>query len=368
MEIKKGLEDVYVKETEITYIDGQLGRLYYRGYSIFDLAEFSSFEETSYLLLYGTLPTKNELEDYSNKLRKYRTIPDNLKTFLKSLPTNLNPMDVLRTSMSYLGMLERGNDPDAQIRVIASIPTIIAYYHRITDGLETVEPSEELGHAENFLYMLKGKRPTKEEANALDKALILHMDHEMNASTFAAIVVASTLSDLYSALVAGIAALKGPLHGGANYEALKMFMEVGDPNKAEEYVIERLKSGKRIMGFGHRVYRTYDPRARILKNIAREITKNTQYETLYEIAERVEQAAIKLLSGKGIFPNVDFYSGIVFYALGFRPEFFPTLFASARVVGWIAQVNEYLKENRIIRPKALYKGEVGKPYKTIDER
>ncbi len=368
VEIRKGLDDVYVKETEITYIDGSLGRLYYRGYSIFDLADLSTFEETAYLLLYGNLPTKQQLQEFSDKLKEYRFLPPKLEEFLESLPVGLNPMDVLRTAVSYLGMLTNTNSAEESLRLIAAIPTIIAYYHRMTEGLEPVKPSKDLSHAENFLYMLKGRKPTKVEASALDKALILHLDHEMNASTFAAIVVASTLSDVYSAVVAGISALKGPLHGGANYEALKMFMEIEDPNKAEEYVMNRLRSGKRLMGFGHRIYRTYDPRARILKNIARELTQGTEYQKLFEIAERVEQIGIKLLGDKGIYPNVDFYSGIVFYSLGFKPEFFPTLFASARVVGWIAQVNEYVKENRIIRPKALYKGEINRPYKPIDER
>ena len=369
MEVKKGLEDVYVKETEITYIDGELGRLYYRGYSIYDLATFSTFEETAYLILYGRLPSKSELMQFSESLKELRFLPDQLVKFIKSIPPGKNPMDFLRTSVSYLGFIDEEKDENKKaLRLIAAIPTIIAYYHRLTEGLEPVEPSSELSHAENFLYMVKGKRPSQLEVEALDKALILHMDHEMNASTFAALVVASTLADIYSAIVAGISALKGPLHGGANYEALKMFMEIGDPSKAEEYVINRLKSGKRLMGFGHRIYKTYDPRARILKEIARKLTEGTENSKLFEIAERVEYVGVKMLGEKGIYPNVDFYSGIVFYALGFKPEFFPTLFASARIVGWIAHINEYVKENRIIRPKALYKGEIGKKYISIDER
>lgn len=369
VELKKGLEDVYVKETEITYIDGELGRLYYRGYSIYDLATFSNFEETAFLLLYGRLPSKSELAQFRDSLKELRFLPEKLTNFIKSIPPGKNPMDVLRTSVSYLGVIDEERDENKKgLRLIASIPTIIAYYHRLSQGLDIVEPSTELSHAENFLYMIRGTRPSVAEAEALDKALILHMDHEMNASTFASLVVASTLADIYSAIVAGISALKGPLHGGANYEALKMFMEIGDPSKAEEYVLNRLRSGKRLMGFGHRVYKTYDPRARILKEIAKKLTEGTENRRLYEIAEKVEEIGIKILGEKGIYPNVDFYSGIVFYTLGFRPEYFPTLFASARIVGWIAHINEYLKENRIIRPKALYKGEIGKKYISIDER
>ncbi|PVU70854.1 citrate synthase [Sulfolobus sp. SCGC AB-777_L09] len=372
MEIKKGLEDVYVKETEITYIDGELGRLYYRGYSIYDLTEFSNFEETSYLILYGKLPNLSEYEEYVNKLKEERGLCDYLKEFLKNVNKRANPMDVLRTAVSVIGMDSDDTETlDKKIiKLIAKFPNIIAYYSRVRKGLEPVEPDPSLSHAGNFLYMVNGVKPSEDEVKAMDVAMILHIDHEMNASTFASLVVASTLSDLYSSIIAGISALKGPLHGGANYEALKMFKEIGDPDNVEKYIFNKLSNKQRIMGFGHRIYKTYDPRARILKNYARLLAekKGGEIKRLYEIASKVEEIGVKYLGPKGIYPNVDFYSSIVFYALGFEPEFFPTVFASARVVGWIAHIMEYIKDNKIIRPKAYYRGEIGKRYIPIESR
>jgi citrate synthase len=374
MEIKKGLEDVYVKETEITYIDGELGRLYYRGYSIYDLAEFSNFEETSYLILYGKLPNVYEYENFVKSLRESRGISDRVKEFLKGVKKNAYPMDVLRTAVSIMGLEENTHtysvSEQSIINLISKFPTIISYYIRLRRDLEPVEPDTSLSHAANFLYMVNGTKPSEEECRAMDVAMILHIDHEMNASTFASLVVASTLSDIYSAIIAGISALKGPLHGGANYEALKMFREIGDVENVEKYILNRLANKQRIMGFGHRVYKTYDPRARILKAYAKLLAekKGGEIRRLYEIAEKVEEVGIKYLGSKGIYPNVDFYSSIVFYALGFEPEFFPTVFASARVTGWIAHILEYVKDNKIIRPKAYYKGEIGRKYIPLDSR
>ncbi|MEJ2779069.1 citrate synthase/methylcitrate synthase [Stygiolobus sp. RP850M] len=374
MEIKKGLEDVYVKETEITYIDGELGRLYYRGYSIYDLAEFSNFEETSYLILYGKLPNVYEYENFVKSLRESRGISDRVKEFLKGVKKNAYPMDVLRTAVSIMGLEENSHtysvSEQSIINLISKFPTIISYYIRLRRDLEPVEPDTSLSHAANFLYMVNGTKPSEEECRAMDVAMILHIDHEMNASTFASLVVASTLSDIYSAIIAGISALKGPLHGGANYEALKMFREIGDVENVEKYILNRLANKQRIMGFGHRVYKTYDPRARILKDYAKLLAekKGGEIRRLYEIAEKVEEIGIKHLGSKGIYPNVDFYSSIVFYALGFEPEFFPTVFASARVTGWIAHILEYVKDNKIIRPKAYYKGEIGRKYIPLDSR
>ncbi|MBB5252822.1 citrate synthase/methylcitrate synthase [Sulfurisphaera ohwakuensis] len=373
MEIKKGLEDVYVKETEITYIDGELGRLYYRGYSIYDLAEFSNFEEVSYLILYGKLPNREELNWFQEKLREERYLPDFIIKFLREVRKDAQPMDILRTAVSLLGIEDSKNDERTDIRgikLISKFPTIVANYARLRKGLDIIEPDPKLSHSENFLYMLYGDRPNEIKSKAMDVTLILHIDHEMNASTFASLVVASTLSDLYSSIVAGISALKGPLHGGANYEALKMFKEIGSPEKVNDYILNRLSNKQRIMGFGHRVYKTYDPRARILKQYAKLLAEKEGGEiyTLYQIAEKVEEIGIKYLGPKGIYPNVDFFSSIVFYSLGFEPDFFPAVFASARVVGWVAHIMEYIKDNKIIRPKAYYKGEIGKKYIPIDSR
>lgn len=373
MELKKGLEDVAIKETEITYIDGILGRLYYRGYSIFDLAEFSNFEETAYLIWFGKLPNSKELQEFKIMLAEERNIPESLAQFIKNVRKDANPMDVLRTAISILGIEEESRNAKEDlwrkaIKITAKIPTILAYYIRARKDLNFIEPDPSLSHAENFLYMIREEKPSPLEARSMDVSLLLHMDHEMNASTFACLVVASTLSDIYSAVVAGISALKGPLHGGANAEALKQFLEIRDKEKVEEYLMKKLETGQRIMGFGHRIYKTFDPRAKILKEYAKLLTKEKGIYNLYEIAERVEEVGIRILGKKGIYPNVDFYSGLVFYSLGFEPEFFPTIFASARVVGWTAHVMEYLKDNKLIRPKAIYKGEIGKKYVSLPER
>ncbi|AWR96404.1 citrate synthase [Acidianus sulfidivorans JP7] len=374
MEIKKGLEDIAIKETEITYIDGNLGRLYYRGYSIFDLAEFSNFEETAYLIWFGKLPNSSEIRELKEKLAEERNLPEFVIQFIKNVRKDANAMDVLRTAISMLGIEDNTNNnkkeelAEKAIKITSKIPTIISYFVRTRKNLDIVEPDPSLGHAENFLYMLKGEKPSNLETKVMDVSLLLHMDHEMNASTFACLVVASTLSDIYSSIVAGISALKGPLHGGANAEALKQFMEIKDKENVEEYIMKKLESGQRIMGFGHRIYKSYDPRAKILKEYAKIITKEKGLYNLYEVAEKVDEIGSRILGKKGIYPNVDFYAGLVFYSLGFEPDLFPTVFASARVVGWTAHIMEYLKDNKLIRPKAIYKGEIGRKYISINER
>ncbi|MFP3164653.1 MAG: citrate synthase/methylcitrate synthase [Acidianus sp.] len=370
MELRKGLEDIAIKETEITYIDGVLGRLYYRGYSIYDLAEFSNFEETAYLIWFGKLPNKKELQEIKEALAEEREIPEYITEFIKNVRKDANPMDVLRTAVSMLGIEDRSNEElwKKAVKLTAKIPTIISYFDRVRKGLDIVHPDPSLSHAENFLYMMRGEKPNPIDSRTMDVAMILHMDHEMNASTFACLVVASTLSDLYSAITAGISALKGPLHGGANAEALKQFMEIGSKDKVEEYILKKLESGQRIMGFGHRIYKAYDPRAKILKEYARNLAKEKGKMELFEIAEKVDEIGCKILGKKNIYPNVDFYAGLVFYFLGFDPDLFPTVFASSRIVGWTAHVMEYLKDNKLIRPKAIYKGEIGRKYINIEDR
>jgi len=370
VELRKGLEDIAVKETAITFIDGELGRLYYRGYSIFDLAEFSNFEETAYLIWYGKLPNERELAELKIKLSSNRELPDSIINYIKEVKKDANPMDVLRTTISMLGVEDTDNSDimEKSIKITSKIPTIISYFYRTRKNLEIIHPDETLSHSENFYYMLNGKKPSEVESKSMDVSLILHMDHEMNASTFACLVVASTLSDIYSSVIAGIAALKGPLHGGANAEALKQFMEIGDKKNVEDYIKKRLQSGQRLMGFGHRIYKTYDPRAKIMKEYVKEITKEKGIYNLYEIANAVDEIGIKELGNRGIFPNVDFYSGLMFYSLGFDPDMFPAVFASSRVVGWTAHVVEYLKNNRLIRPKAIYIGEIGRKYVPLEDR
>ncbi len=368
--LRKGLEDIAVKETSITYIDGKMGRLFYRGYSVFDLADLSSFEEVSFLLWKGKLPNTKELETFKKIMAEERDVPDQVLEYLTKIDPSSNPMDVLRTTVSMIGTNDKTNDElvDKAMRLTARIPVLITAFHRIRNGQQLVPPDPSLSHAGNFLYMLNGQKPKEIEEKTMDVAMILHADHEMNASTFACLVIASTLSDIYSSVIGGMSALKGPLHGAANSEALKMFLEIGSPERVEEYVYKRLSRKERLMGFGHRIYKTYDPRAVILRSYADKITKLKGNYHLYEIARKVEDIAVRSLGERGIYPNVDFYSGLVFHSLGFSPDFFPTVFASARVVGWTAQVMEYLKDNRLIRPKAIYVGDIERPYVPIEDR
>lgn len=374
--IHKGLDNIYVKETEISFIDGQKGKLYYRGYPIEVLAEKSHFEEVAYLLWYGWLPKKRELDAFKERLKKYRNIPDEVVNFMKALPKNVLPMDVLKAGVSILGAYDPGalaHDLDTKLstaeKIMAKIPTIIAYWYRIKHGKEPIPPNPDLDHAANFLYMIYGKEPDELAAKVMDVALILHAEHGMNASTFANLVAASTLTDLYSATVAGIAALKGPLHGGANERALRMIMEVGSPDKAEEYIKQKLAKKERIMGFGHRVYKTFDPRAKILKKLAKELAEKAGKKQLFETAEAIERVTVSLLGEtKRVYTNVDFYSGIVYHTLGIPIECFPAIFAMARVVGWTAHTIEYWAKNRLIRPRAHYKGKLDKEYIPIELR
>ncbi|AGB04908.1 2-methylcitrate synthase/citrate synthase II [Aciduliprofundum sp. MAR08-339] len=375
IEYSKGLEGVIAALSSISAIDGNEGKLIYRGIPIEMLAKYSSYEETAYLLLYGDLPTREELDEFSSQMRELRILPKKVEDCVKELPPNPHPMDILKVAVAHAGLY----DPDQYrccregvmrkvIRIIAQIPTIIAYYHRARTGQEIVPPDQNLGHAANFLYMLHGKKPDEEEARIFDIALILHAEHGLNASTFAAMVTASTLSDINSAIVSAIGALKGPLHGGANERVLKMLDEIGSPDKAEEYVLNALKEKRRIMGFGHRVYKTYDPRARILKEYAEYLSDKYNDRKYISIGEKIEEIMIRELGNKGIFPNVDFYSGIVYQFLGIPRDLFTPVFAMARSVGWAAHVCEYTQNNRIFRPRAYYTGPDYVEYVPIENR
>jgi len=375
IEYSKGLEGVIAALSSISAIDGKEGKLIYRGIPIEMLAKYSTYEETVYLLLYGELPTKGDLEKFDREMRELRYLPKKVEDCIKELPPNPHPMDILKVAVAHTALY----DPDRLrccregvmrkvIRIIAQIPTIIAYYHRARTGQEIIPPDPELGHAANFLYMLHGKKPDKEEARIFDVALILHAEHGLNASTFAAMVTASTLSDINSAIVSAIGALKGPLHGGANERVLKMLDEIGSADKAEEYVLNALKEKRRIMGFGHRVYKTYDPRARILKKYAEYLSEKYEDRKYIKIGEKIEEIMIRELGKKGIFPNVDFYSGIVYHFLGIPRDLFTPVFAMARSVGWAAHVCEYTQNNRIFRPRAYYIGPDYVEYIPIEHR
>ncbi len=393
-EIKKGLEGVYFTVSNVSAINGQEGKLVYRGIPIEALAEHSSFEETSFLLIEGRLPRREELDTFVQTLRRNMDVPGQVIDALRKLPRSTHPMDALRFGVSALvgfdaevmdpreGLVLMGKDEEARkaywekgkrmgIRLIAKFPTLVAAWHRIRQGFPVVDPLPDLSHAGNFLYMMFGEKPTPTAERVMDVALILHAAHGMNASTFTAIVIASTAVDMYSAIAGAIGALKGPLHGGANQLVLAQLREIqerGGVSQVEAWLNELLGKKGRVMGFGHRVYKAYDPRARILKKWAGELAKEKERE-LYEIAVKLEEINIRKLGEKGIFPNVDFYSGLVYGALGIPTDFFTPIFAVARVSGWVADVLEYWKENRLIRPRAWYSDQVwDRPYVPINER
>jgi citrate synthase len=373
--IHKGLDNVYVKESKICFIDGEASKLFYRGYGIEDLAAHSSFEETVYLLIYGWLPTRSQLEEFTQRIESYRPLDQPILQLIRSLPLKSGPMDVLRTVVSALGLYDANpltDDAAARIdkglRILAKTPTIVSSFDRIRNGKQPVQPKPGLHHAADFLYMLSEEEPEAYDAHVMDVALILHAEHEMNASTFACTVTASTLADMYSIITSGIGTLRGPLHGGANEEALRTVMEVGDASRAEEYVADALAHKRRIMGFGHRVYKTWDPRYLILKQLGGELAAKKGETKLFDTAVAIERSAMKHLEGSSIFPNVDSYSGVVFHTLGIPTDLFTPIFVMSRISGWIAHTIEYLQANRLIRPKALYVGKTGLSYAPLDSR
>ena len=373
--IHKGLDNVYVMESKICFIDGEASKLFYRGYSIEDLAQYSTFEETAYLLIYGALPNKRQLENFKQRISSQRSLEPGLLQLIRSFPIASDPMDVLRTAVSAMAVYDPQPTTDKieeridkAVRILGKTPTIIAAFDRLRNGREPIPPQPDFDHAANFLQMLTGKTPDPYDTRVMDVALILHAEHEMNASTFSCTVTASTLADMYSIITSGIGTLRGPLHGGANEAALKTVMEVGDPSKAEDYVTDALAEKKRIMGFGHRVYKTWDPRYVILKKLGAQLASSKGETVLFETAVAIEQSALRHLAGSPIFPNVDSYSGVVFHILGIPTDLFTPIFAMSRIAGWTAHAIEYLEANRLIRPKALYVGQTSLPYIPIDAR
>lgn len=375
VQLGKGLEGAITGESEIGYVNGEKGWLVYRGYNIFDLAEHSTFEETAYLLLFGKLPTQQELDEFKQKLVSYRPIPGQVIDALKSIRKDTHPMAALRTGVSVLGCM----DPDADkctieseteisIKLISQMATMAGAVARIRKGLEPVDPDPSLEHTANYLWMTNGEKPDELMEKVMDVALILHADHGMNASTFTTMVIHSSLSDMYSAIAGGIGSLKGPLHGGANERALADLLNLKDEEDATRYVKDCIAQKKKIMGFGHRVYKAYDPRAKILGKYSEEVTEKKGMGHLYRIAKRIEEEVIAAYGEKGIFPNVDFYSGTIYYAFGIEPAMFTPIFAVSRVAGWCARVLEYLPINRIFRPRAKYVGALEAEYVPIDER
>ena len=373
--IDRGLDDVYVKETSICFIDGQRGRLLYRGYDIQDLARHSSFEETTFLLLQGHLPNRTELAKWKSDLGAARTLPPSVLKLLRSMPEHAPPMDVLRTAVSYMSDFDPERDDSTKaantrkaLRLTAQLATVVATYDRIRKGQRILRPDPGLSHAEDFLRLLTGKRPDPDMGRMMDAAMVIYADHGMNASTFGATVAASTLADLHSTIVAAIATLKGPLHGGAIEGALNMVETIGKPERAEEFTKNVLRSKKKIPGFGHRVYKTYDPRAVILKEFARKLAKLEGDETYFQIATAIEETVVEELAGKRVFPNVDFYSGLVFHSLGIPSDLFTPVFALSRAAGWTAHVMEYWEDNRLLRPLDWYVGPKDLEYIPLAER
>ncbi|WP_425147765.1 citrate/2-methylcitrate synthase [Deinococcus sp.] len=373
--IAKGLEGVLFTESKLTFINGTEGILTHLGIPIQEWAENSSFEELSLALLGGHLPTAAELSHFDAQLKANREVPAELLTIIVGYPKGVNPMQALRTAVSHLALFDQEDElttaearMSISVRLIAKMSTLIAAIYRAQQGLQAVAPRLDLTHAANFLYMLHGQEPTPEHARLFDIALVLHVDHGMNASTFTAIATASTLSDQYSAVVSAIGALKGPLHGGANEAVMDMLDEIGTPDKAADYVNAKLDAKEKIMGVGHRVYKYFDPRSRVLRDYAAHVAEKQGKSHYYQILEVIEQTVVDRLSSKGIYPNVDFYSGTVYSDLGIPKEYFTPIFALARISGWCASVNEYERDNRLLRPDAVYSGATDQHYVELQDR
>ncbi len=386
METKNiGLRGIEVADTKISNIDGEKGKLIYRGYDILDLTKNSTFEETAYLLLYDKLPTKQQLDEFNSKLVEARYIPKQMQKNMGNWRKDADPMDMLQAFVSALAgyydeeFANKEASYDKAINLIAKVPTIIASWQRIRNGLEIVDPNSSLNHAANFLYMMSGEKPDPEVERIFDVCLILHADHTFNASTFTARQVASTRAHMYSASSAAIGALSGELHGGANTEVMKMLLEIGDLDKVEPWIKEKMNQGERIMGMGHAVYKTYDPRAQVLKELSRKLAEKTK-EPWFDMTEKVEMTTIsemKSQKGRDIYPNVDLYSASIYYMLKIPVDLNTPIFAISRVAGWAAHIieekfAEAAPKPALYRPKAVYVGKYCGPqgceYKTLDLR
>jgi citrate synthase len=374
---KGGLEGVSVGKSSVSLVEGTEGRLSYRGYKIQDLAEHSQYEEVLYLLIHGELPTKQQLDELDTMMRARRALPEEAMQVLKTIPKNGEPIDVLRTIVSVLGMLDpdtNNTSPesviDKTITLAARMPTVVAVFERLRNGQQPVEPSSEHGHAANLLYMMTETPPSKESVNALNSYLVLAAEHSFNASTFTAKVVISTLSDYYSAIVAALSSLKGAAHGGANQKAMEMMMEIGEVDNVQAFIDYALSTKRRLMGMGHRIYKTYDPRAAQLNEHARVVAGTSGTTKWYEIAHKIDEISHThpYFSERKIYPNVEFYSAPLLYTLGFRPDMMPALFGCSRIAGWSAHILEQLADNRIIRPNAEYVGPEIRDYVSIGKR
>jgi citrate synthase len=375
--ITPGLADVPVAESAISYIDGKRAQLKYRGIAVEELARHSCYEETAWLLLKGELPTQRQLAEFNRQLRRHRRIKYKLNDLIKCLPETGHPMDALQAGVAAMGMFYPARDLsnaevnwESVVRLIAKLPTIVAAFHRLRRGDEAIPPRDDLDHAANFYYMLFEREPSPAVRKIIDACLILHAEHTMNASTFSARVTGSTLANPYTVVSAAVGTLTGPLHGGANEEALATFQQIGCVAHVKEFVEHAVATKQKIMGLGHRVYKVKDPRATVLQELAENVFIDTGRPELYDVAVEVERltAQVPSLGGKGVFPNVDFYSGIIYHALGIPSDLFTPIFAISRVAGWLAHWLEQLKNNRIYRPEQVYVGKLDVPYVPLEKR
>jgi citrate synthase len=371
----KGLGNTIAATTQMSFIDGAKGVLEYVGIDIDSLARYSTYEETVFLLWNTKLPNAAQLRALSSALQSEYEIPDAIYDMIRSFPTTAVPMHALRTLVSALGLHDVEADADGieaskrkALRLVAKTPTLIANFDRHRSGKAFVRPNPSFDIATNFLWMLNGEKPTAAMARGLDVCLILHADHGLNASTFAARVTIATLSDLYSAMTTAVGTLKGPLHGGANEEVMIMLDEIGSMEKVEAFVQDKLERKELIMGFGHRVYKAYDPRATYLKTFAKQIATDTGNLKLFEMSQKIEEIVIAAKADKGIFPNVDFYSATTYHCLGIKTDLFTCMFAMSRMSGWCGHCIEQLEDNRLIRPQAKYTGPHGAAYVELSKR
>ena len=375
IELRPGLDGVPATQSAICDIDGQQGLLTYRGFPIAELATNSSFLETAFLLIWGELPTRDQLAGFEHEVQMHRRVSFRVRDMMKCFPATGHPMDALQSSAASLGLFYSRraiDDPqyiyDAVVRLIAKIPTMVAAFQLIRKGQDPIQPRDDLAYSANFLYMLTEREPDPLAARIFDRCLILHAEHSLNASTFSARVTASTLTDPYAVVASAVGTLAGPLHGGANEDVLAMLEQIGTPENAGAYLDEAIAAKRKIMGFGHREYKVKDPRAVILQTLAEEMFARFGHDALYDVARAVEQEAESRLGAKGIYPNVDFYSGLVYRKLGIPRDLFTPVFAISRVAGWLAHWREQLGANRIFRPSQIYSGSEPRAWIPINER
>ena len=372
---RPGLEGVPATQSAICDIDGRKGILSYRGYAVDDLASQSSFLETAYLLVWGTLPTASQLEEFQQEVQMHRRVSFRIRDMMKSFPSAGHPMDALQSSAASLGLFYSRRALDnpeyiygAVVRLIAKIPTMVAAFQLIRKGQDPIQPRDDLPYAANFLYMLTEREPDPLAARIFDACLILHAEHSLNASTFSARVTASTLTDPYAVVASAVGTLAGPLHGGANEDVLEMLELIGTEDRVEAWLDQAIAEKQKIMGFGHREYKVKDPRAVILQQLAEQLFDQFGHDPMYDLARKLEAVAADRLGPKGIYPNVDFYSGLVYRKLGIPEDLFTPIFAIARVAGWLAHWKEQLGANRSYRPSQIYTGPSGLTWQPLSER